>query len=62
MVEAEDTADLRDREEYLDETVQLLMIQDEVVHPVTEYYFNEEVKLGDIAPEDEEANHLYGLP
>ena len=62
MVEAEDAIDLGDREEYLDEAVQLLMIQDEVVRPVTEYYFDEESELGDIAPGDDEADHDFGLP
>ena len=62
MVEAEDAVDLGDKEEYLDEAVLLLMIQDEVVRPVSEYYFDEEAELGDISPDDDEADHLYGLP
>ena len=62
MVEAEDAVDLEEGEDYIDEAVVLMAVQDVVVRPVSEYYFDEEAELGDIPPDNDETDHDYGLP
>ena len=62
MAEAEIVADPVVGAAYYKEARVLLMMQAEVVQPVTEYYFDEEADLEDISPEDEKANHYYGRP
>ena len=62
MAEADLVLDPVVRARYYEDARALLSIQNEVVRPVTDYYFEQEGYLADISPDDDEADHNYGPP
>ena len=62
MADADLVLDPVERSQYYEDARVLLVMRDEVVCHVTEYYFKQEPNLVDITPDDDEADHYYGPP
>ena len=60
VAEADLVLDLVGEAQYYDDARSFLVIRDEMIRHVTEYYFEQEAYLADITADDDKTDHYYG--